>query len=444
MRAYFLLRDIFSLLNIGLILYLLRAGRKSEETTEKWNARKIVCLFLLMILRIIENRIQIHVFYVYWSIAVIFLVLGHVFEKRAAMYNLLVSGIFLSFISLSWVIAGIVGYIWTKGSTASFLLPANGQIGLMVIAELSMIAGVFLSTRIVKKIPFHILRLNFFTIMIPLLINIMTMAVVGDHLYYNTDMLDSQILSVVTTFFMCIILMIGSFCNIAVLEYYLNVKEIESEKNLQISEMSLQYDYYIRLERESEKVRRLAHDIRNHLEAIKGSDDDSEKQEYIRSIESQLEGYESYCRTGNTFIDSLLQSKAQEAAEAGIEFKVTADFKPFENMKNEDLCIMVANSVDNALRECRLKREEEPEGECIVQLRAGKIRNFLSIVCENSIRERQAEMVRNGEELKTTKEDRESHGYGMKNMESVVCKYGGEMSIAVHGNLFCISMIIPV
>jgi hypothetical protein len=38
----------------------------------------------------------------------------------------------------------------------------------------------------------------------------------------------------------------GTVCNIVVLENYLNVKKIENEKNLQISEMSLQYDYYMK------------------------------------------------------------------------------------------------------------------------------------------------------------------------------------------------------
>ncbi len=78
---------------------------------------------------------------------------------------------------------------------------------------------------------------------------------------------------------------------------------------------------------------------------------------------------------------------------------------------------------------------------------------FLSIVyeaaesgieCENSVRQKQAEMVRKEEELKTTKEDKENHGYGIKNVGSVVQRYGGETSISINGSMFSISMIIPV
>ena len=54
-----------------------------------------------------------------------------------------------------------------------------------------------------------------------------------------------------------------------ILENYLNVKKIENEKKLQISEMSLQYDYYMKQSKDMENIRRLSHDIKNHLEALK-------------------------------------------------------------------------------------------------------------------------------------------------------------------------------
>ena len=433
------------MLNIGLILYLLRinSDKNSEGTIRKRNVHKIVCILLLFFLRVLGNRIQIHVAHVYLSVVVIFLVLGRVYERHIAMYDLLVSGIFLSIVSLSQVISGTAGSILNKGKVGLYRLPADGQIGLMVIAEISIIAGAILSKKIVRKIPLNITRSNFFIIIIPLIISMTSMAFIGDELYYLFDPI-SYIVVEVWWFLVCLFMIAGSICNLLVLEYYLNVKNIEEEKKLRISEMSIQYDYYVKLEKDSEKVKKLAHDIRNHLEAIKGSSDEIERQKYISSIENQLEGYESYCRTGNTLIDSLLQSKAREAVESGIEFKVIADLRPFENISNEELCVMIANSVDNALRECSLKRKEEPEEECIVQLRAGKIRDFLSIVCENSIRRQQAELVIKESELKTTKEDKQNHGYGIKNIESAVHKYGGEISISIQGNMFCISMVIPV
>lgn len=446
MRIYFLLKDFFSLLNIGLILYLLSINKekKNKKTIKEFiTVRKILCFFSVYAIRLLENTIQIHVFYVYLTVVLIVLVLGYIYKRNSIMNNLLIAGVFLLVISLSQVIAGTVGYILTKGKIELFQLPPDGQIGLLAIVEISIIVSVFLVAKIVQKIPLIISRLTFFTIVIPLIINIVIMALMGDTLYYSMYQFNGYWDAVATMLISSFIMMVGSICNIAMLEYYLNIKYIEAEKRIRINEMSQQYDYYLRLEKETDNIKRLAHDIRNHLEAVKNNDSE-ERQEYIGSIEKRLERYECYYRTGNTFIDSLLQSKAQKASESGIEFKVIADFRPFQNIKNEDLCTIIANIVDNALRECSLIRMEKPEEECIIQVKARQFLGFLWIYCENSIREKQAKMVSNATELKTTKDDKQNHGYGIKNVESAVNKYGGEISISIRDDLFCISITIPL
>ena len=171
---------------------------------------------------------------------------------------------------------------------------------------------------------------------------------------------------------------------------------------------------------------------------------DKEKEEYIGSIENKLDRYESYYNTGNAFIDSILHRKKMDAIEQGIELKILADLRPFANMKNEDLCVVISNILDNALRECELRKKEEPGKENLIQLRAGKFRGFLSIVCENSIRKNQAKYVVSSREIQTTKPDKSRHGYGIKNVKNIVRKYGGEYSIQVRDGMFCFSIIVPL
>ncbi len=314
---------------------------------------------------------------------------------------------------------------------------------MLIMSEIIITIGVLISVKLIRKIPTQINTLNFITIVIPNLISIIVMLLLGDKLYYSTYMF-TNIESVITIMLAGFILIIGSMCNVVLLEYYLNAKQIESEKKLQLKEMSLQYDYYVRLERDMDGVRRIAHDIRNHLEALRGSKDEEEKEEYIGSIENKLDRYESYYNTGNAFIDSILHRKKMDAIEQGIELKILADLRPFANMKNEDLCVVISNILDNALRECELRKEEEPGKENLIQLRAGKFRGFLSIVCENSIRINQAKYVVSNREIQTTKPDKRHHGYGIKNVKNIVQKYGGEYSIQVRDGMFCFSIIVPL
>lgn len=315
---------------------------------------------------------------------------------------------------------------------------------MMVIAESVIIAGCLTLKKIIERIPPHLSSINVMTIFIPLLLNIIVMAVCTDNLYNDKKVIIGNIWSVITISIVPIVMFLGTVCNIVILENYLNVKKIENEKKLQISEMSLQYDYYMKQSKDMENIRRLSHDIKNHLEVLKENIEPEQKIEYINGIERKLNKYQSYYKSGNTFIDNLLHTKRLEAIEKGIEFKVFADFTEFRQIRNEDLCVIISNTIDNALRECRLMKEENPMVECLVQLKAKKVKGFLSILCENSLRDSQVRYLRENATLETSKEDKKNHGFGVKNIKSVVKDYGGEVSFSVLDDMFSVSVIIPI
>lgn len=302
----------------------------------------------------------------------------------------------------------------------------------------------FLSKPLLYRKVENLSSINVMTIFIPLLLNIIVMAVCTDNLYNDKKVIIGNIWSVITISIVPIVMFLGTVCNIVILENYLNVKKIENEKKLQISEMSLQYDYYMKQSKDMENIRRLSHDIKNHLEVLKENIEPEQKIEYINGIERKLNKYQSYYKSGNTFIDNLLHTKRLEAIEKGIEFKVFADFTEFRQIRNEDLCVIISNTIDNALRECRLMKEENPMVECLVQLKAKKVKGFLSILCENSLRDSQVRYLRENATLETSKEDKKNHGFGVKNIKSVVKDYGGEVSFSVLDDMFSVSVIIPI
>ena len=67
-----------------------------------------------------------------------------------------------------------------------------------------------------------------------------------------------------------------------------------------------------------------------------------------------------------------------------------------------------------------------------------------TIICENTLRECQAELIKNNTTLETSKEDKKNHGFGVKNIKSVVKDYGGEVSFHVVDGMFSVSVIIPI
>lgn len=439
-----MLKNIFSVINILLILYLMLGKRKSR----KYNAVRSRYSFILgigslVILRMMANGAELHIVYNYVSIIITVMIIGHFLFRYSIKYCLLLGSVFLSVILLGQLISCIFFYRYSSDGILADL-SEKYQIYMILIAEIVIIIGNLVIKKIVNKIPLLLSGLNVVTIIIPLFINIVVMAICVDQLYNDKRMIVDNVWSIITIIAVCIVVFMGTVCNIVVLENYLNVKKIENEKNLQISEMSLQYDYYMKQSNDMENIRKISHDIKNHLESLRGNVDYQQKQEYIDGIESKLDIYQSYYKTGNAFLDNLLHAKRLEALEKKIEFKVFADFTPFKRVKNEDLCVIVSNTIDNALRECQLMKADNPKIECLVQLKARKIKGFLSIICENSLRESQAEALRGNSVMETSKEDKKNHGFGVKNIKHVVREYGGEVSFNVVDDMFSVSILIPI
>lgn len=439
------IKDLFSLLNIVLIIYLLnwkKADGKPYLISRKF-VTWLICIAAMFLVRFLENRVQLHIVYDYLTILAIALVIGHFLIGHDLQYSFIVSLIFLSVVTLGQFIGCILIYL-KNNQQMIYQLPDSYQVELLIIIEIVIVIGTIATRAVARRIPSSVPMVSLFTITTPLIINIIIMAVGADSMYFDSSLKIGNIESAITILILCVAMVVGNISNLIVLEYYLNVKTIEEEKKLRISEMSIQYDYYLKLSKDMENIHRLSHDINNHLEALKGNTDKKERMDYVQGIQNNLEKYQSYYKTGNTFVDSILHSKKLEATELDIQFKIIADFLPFRHIKNEDLCVIISNMLDNAIRECKLLKQEISSVESLIQLKAGRVRGFLSIVCENSIRKSQIEIVSKSKELETTKKDKHKHGYGIKNIESAVRKYGGEMSIAVVDDMFCLSVIIPI
>lgn len=443
MYAQSIIKNLFSIINIFLITYLLIDRKNNQEYRKKNWYSYVLCIGSIFLVRVMENGVSIHIVYNYIMIVIIVMFIGHFLFQRNMKYCILIGSVFLSISLLGQLLSSIFLYPYS-GNRVLAELPGIYQVVMMVIAESVIIAGCLTLKKIIERIPPHLSSINVMTIFIPLLLNIIVMAVCTDNLYNDKKVIIGNIWSVITISIVPIVMFLGTVCNIVILENYLNVKKIENEKKLQISEMSLQYDYYMKQSKDMENIRRLSHDIKNHLEVLKENIEPEQKIEYINGIERKLNKYQSYYKSGNTFIDNLLHTKRLEAIEKGIEFKVFADFTEFRQIRNEDLCVIISNTIDNALRECRLMKEENPMVECLVQLKAKKVKGFLSILCENSLRDSQVRYLRENATLETSKEDKKNHGFGVKNIKSVVKDYGGEVSFSVLDDMFSVSVIIPI
>ena len=102
-----------------------------------------------------------------------------------------------------------------------------------------------------------------------------------------------------------------------------------------------------------------------------------------------------------------------------------------------DICTIFGNALDNAIEyELQIPDKEKR----IIHLTVSKKNSFIIILVENYCEEK---VLKEGEELTTTKGNKQYHGYGIKSIKYSVEKYGGFVNITNENNWFRVEMIIP-
>ena len=106
---------------------------------------------------------------------------------------------------------------------------------------------------------------------------------------------------------------------------------------------------------------------------------------------------------------------AFKAGRKGIKLEVGGELS-FDEKMVYDLCIIVTNAINNAIEACTKCGE-------VVRMNAFGQNGAGMIIIENPGRE---EMLKNISAMKTSKEEKESHGFGLSNIYDAVSRIGGK------------------
>ncbi|MCI8991693.1 MAG: GHKL domain-containing protein [Eubacterium sp.] len=232
-------------------------------------------------------------------------------------------------------------------------------------------------------------------------------------------------------YLLCAAAVAACFGGILLVAYISRLEQIAGEAE----RLKMQHEYYLEKQKEEERVRRVYHDMKNHLLVLEQQGNTAESVQAAGKLLRQIEEYEDYIHTGNDILDIILKEKSHEMREKQIDFSVTADLSRSEFLETLDISTMFGNGLDNAIE----ASEKLPEDQRAVLLKAGKVQNFVSIVIENKCLEEAA--VRKG---RTTKKDRLFHGLGIYNMKKAAGKYGGQLNMDCADGKFVLKILIPI
>ena len=234
--------------------------------------------------------------------------------------------------------------------------------------------------------------------------------------------------------------------------------------------------YYESMERQHFELRRLRHDMANHLQALSALPS-GEKDTYIRELldSGALAKTLNYC--GDPTINAVLSVKENLLRQQNISLELNLDIPEELPFEKADLCTIYANALDNAAEACARQPEEKTEGigtrtgasnarnrTIILESRARKGMLVFRITnpTPENVQGQDAGMSAQPETYSalsagkreknrqtgtlppTTKKDRARHGYGLRSIRMSVEKYGGHMEIRQEKGQFILFGYLPM
>lgn len=183
------------------------------------------------------------------------------------------------------------------------------------------------------------------------------------------------------------------------------------------------------------QVKKFKHDFSNHIIALKGyfdSNDCMKGLEYINKLNSMVKCGNEVIETGNTALDAILSTKKAMAESKSIIFVTQIQVPENIGVDAVDLCVIFGNALDNAIEACEKVPVEDRKISLTIICKGNSI--FCKIV-------NAAPEAKKGA-LKTSKNDKNNHGFGIENIKLALEKYNSEPTINYNGTEFILKFVI--
>lgn len=257
-------------------------------------------------------------------------------------------------------------------------------------------------------------------------------------LYYGFDYLTSVYTNLLLDGALVAVEFMPFVCSVAYLVfivYYSEEGRIRSQLEQMQAVLNLQITQAVReietLRESWQKTRTYRHDLRHHMQYISSCIENGrieQAQGYIREICSEIEMNEVIVYCENEAANLIFSAFAGRAKDWGILITIRAGIAQSISISESDLCVLLSNTLENALRACRKMKEKGLSAmiEVDAYQRNGKF--FLQAInsCEEDITFEHGLPVTN----------KPGHGIGVRSICAVVERYNGIYSFSVKDDKF--------
>ena len=185
------------------------------------------------------------------------------------------------------------------------------------------------------------------------------------------------------------------------------------------------------------ELNKIVHDIKYVLQVIKYYLDKEKKEEIYKIINKyskNLAENNYVVKTGFELLDYILIEKNDLLKKYHIKTFITSQIN-YCPLKDEHFFMILGNLIDNAIENCSSNYIKQ------IKINIGEYQNNYYIKIQNSISK---PILKNNPNLKSTKNNSTNHGYGIKNITSLIKKYNGIIDFSEDNYFFIVKIIIPL
>ena len=198
--------------------------------------------------------------------------------------------------------------------------------------------------------------------------------------------------------------------------------------------------YYEAMEQQHFEVRRLKHDLANHIQVLSALSEEK-RAAYAEELSGNAAFSHSLSYCGDSTVNAVLTVKKSVMERCHIRVNMEIEIPAQLPYDKTDLCALYANALDNATEACM--KLEEPQREICVKSKAGKGIFCLEVSnpdpdagksgSVNQTKKRAGSLSEKRSKhsplLPTSKPDKPNHGFGLQSIQEIVKRYHGRLEV---------------
>lgn len=281
---------------------------------------------------------------------------------------------------------------------------------------------------------------NYIYLLFALMVN--SISIVGNYIFHKFERFGGLYSERYVFDFLLTPKLIGASSIVLILLFRQIVKENKkkAQNELMKNKLDMQYAHYLSIQESHMKVKKLYHDINNHIYCIDNLKNNSkEVNEYVNNLKDEIKEFKSIYNTGNMILDIIINEKSELCKKKGIKFICDINFSKVNFIKPIDVSSIFANILDNAIEACDKIHDKNINK--YIRVKGTISKSYFVLKCENS---KVNSIKINKNRLITDKMDKFMHGIGIQSVKSSLEKYNGEILFEDKKDKFILNIYIPL